>query len=107
MFGDLYRLVSPYESDFAALAYVSEDHSRALLFIYNLNHRLNHTMPQIKMRGLDSARRYHVREINIVDGQFHSHLHDSTQSADTLIKHGIRIGLTREYDSAVFEFTAV
>ena len=106
MFGDLYRLLSPYDGDFTAMLYVSSDKTRALLFAFNINHKLGHTMPQIRLRGLDQNLHYHLHELNTIDGRVHSRLEDTTLSANTLLLNGIRIHLTQEYDSAVIELTA-
>ena len=102
-FGDLYRLISPYESDFAALMYVSEDKSRALVFAYNVNHYLGHPLPRIQLRGLDPDRTYSIKEINVRNGHVHSTLDGHVVGGDTLTSHGMTIHLTKEHDSAVFE----
>lgn len=57
--GDLYRLVSPIESDRSALIYVAEDRSDAVVFMYNLQDPLLGTRSatrestQVILRGLD------------------------------------------------------
>ena len=63
--GDLYRLESPYQQPRAALAYVAPDRASAVLFIY----QLRESAPgPIRLRGLDPARRYRVREVNLAPG---------------------------------------
>ncbi|MBO7397148.1 MAG: alpha-galactosidase [Bacteroidales bacterium] len=63
--GDLYRLASPYDGDYYALMYVSEDRSRAVVFTYCLRYRnrsqATHTF---RLKGLDPDRLYKVTELN-------------------------------------------
>ena len=105
MFGDLYRLVSPYDHDFSSVMYVSEDKSRALVFAYNINHSLGHVQPQIQLRGLDPDRLYKINEINTQDDRLHTQHNGQTMGGDTLMARGLKVHLTKEYDSAAFELT--
>ena len=63
--GDLYRLENPYEGDYYSLMYVSEDRSRAVVFVFCLRYQdravATHALP---LRGLDPSRRYRVTEQN-------------------------------------------
>ena len=63
--GDLYRLVSPYESnrDFSSLMYVSEGKERAVLFAYR--HLFKHCMSNIiiRLQGLNPDAKYRIREV--------------------------------------------
>ena len=63
--GDLYRLSSPYDSDYYAIMYVSPDRRRAVAFTYCLRYQNRavgaHT---IRMQGLDPECRYKVKELN-------------------------------------------
>jgi alpha-galactosidase len=62
--GDLYRLLSPLESDRVALAYVSEDKSEAVVFMYTLADTLGGTRevtnsePRLRLKGLQPDRVY-------------------------------------------------
>ncbi len=64
--GDLYRIASPYEGDYYALMYVSEDKRRAVVFTYCLRYQNRgvgtHTF---RLQGLDPARKYKVKEQNV------------------------------------------
>ena len=48
---DLYRLISPYEENRAALMYVNSDKRKALLFAYTLNSRRGETFHQDQTSG--------------------------------------------------------
>jgi alpha-galactosidase len=102
--GDLYRLESPYEHPRAALSYVSENRAHAVVFIYQLRET---AFTPVKPRGLDPARLYRVREINLPEGR-KSRLGIDGQLIDgaTLMAEGLTSPLRRALDSAVIEFTA-
>src|SRR5882724_9811798 len=59
--GDLYRLESPYESIRCALNYVSKDHQRAVLFVFQMK---NGAAPPVRLLGLTPQRQYTVYELN-------------------------------------------
>ena len=64
--GDLYRLSSPFDSDFYSLMYVSPDRRRAVVFCYCLRFQ-NHSIGGhvFRMQGLDPELRYTVSELNV------------------------------------------
>jgi alpha-galactosidase len=63
--GDLYRLVSPYESNRAVLMYVSADKNRSVLFNYHLNTRRQDIFNRVLLQGLDPQKNYRLKEINL------------------------------------------
>lgn len=67
-FGDLYRLISPYEESRAVLMYVSENKSKAVLFNYHLNTRRKDIFTRVQLQGLDTKKKYRLREINLFPG---------------------------------------
>ena len=100
--GDLYRLASPYENDFASLMYVSEDRSRAVVFLLGLAHGIRHDYTQaMRLKGLDAAKRYRVEEID-VGARRHSKASGRTIGGDALMSAGIFSTLNGDYDSAVY-----
>jgi len=102
--GDLYRLQSPYERPQAALGYVSPDRSRAVVFVYRLGEA---AFPPVKPRGLDPARRYRVREVNLPPGrQSRLGLHEQVVDGATLMEEGFPAPLRRSLESAVVEIVA-
>ena len=105
MFGDLYRLISPYESNFASSMYVTEDKGRAVVFAYNINHMLGHKTPQVLLKGLDPNKKYKVKEINKYNDQSHCSNDCKIVMGEALMACGIKLTLTKEHDSAVIELT--
>ena len=108
--GSLYRLASPYETDHAALCYVGEDRKRAVAFVYGVGRRDRNGAPEtLRIPGLDPARRYRVREINLPkEGEgLHIDVSGKTFGADALAAAGIPFRLDYGDDSLVVEFEAV
>ena len=64
--GDLYRLSDPYNSDYYAFMYVSEDKTKAVVFAFCLRYqnRAGGGHP-FALRGLDPSRKYLVTEQNV------------------------------------------
>lgn len=112
MQGDLYRLQSPYDSPQAALSYVAPDRDRAVVFVYRLRESV---ASAVKPRGLDPAKRYRVREINLptttrADGtvvEATSRLgNNMVMDGAALMEEGFSAPLRRPLESAVIELTA-
>ncbi|MCQ2180922.1 MAG: alpha-galactosidase [Bacteroidales bacterium] len=67
-FGDIYRLVSPYDGlGVASLMYVAQDKSRAAFYWWRLENLYDSRYPRVRMRGLDPDRQYRVSELNRID----------------------------------------
>jgi alpha-galactosidase len=102
--GDLYRLESPYERPRAVLSYVSRDRSAAVVFLYQLRES---AQGPVRPRGLDPARRYHVRELNLPPGaRSRLEIDDRVIDGATLMEHGFASPLRRPIESAVIHLTA-
>lgn len=98
--GDLYRLVSPYEGNHAAVNYVSKDKSRAVLFAYDLHPRYRELLYPVRLQGLDPQASYQVVETNLADGQQATTV---TYSGDYLMKVGLDVFTANEGTSHVYE----
>jgi alpha-galactosidase len=102
--GDLFRLESPYEQPRAVLSYLSSDRSRAVVFAYQLGET---AFGPIRPRGLDPARRYRVREINLPEGtRSRLSVHDQVLDGQALMDEGFNSPLRRSVESAVIELVA-
>jgi len=107
--GDLYRLVNPHDNPIAALMYVDPDKARAIVFNYLVDNRqrLIETQRPVKLEGLDPARKYTVKEINLYPGTktfIHS---DTIYSGATLMNVGINPGVNLRRTSVVLEVNEV
>ena len=67
-FGDIYRLVSPYDhKGLASMMYVTEGKDKAVFYWWKTESMQNEHLPRVKMAGLDPSRIYTVRELNRID----------------------------------------
>ncbi len=67
-FGDIYRLISPYEGlNVASLMYVAKDKAEAVFYWYKLEHFKNIHLPRVKLAGLDPQKLYRIEELNCID----------------------------------------
>lgn len=101
--GEMYRLVSPYEGNHAAVNYVSEDKTHAVLFAYDLHPRYKEPLFNVKLQGLDPSLVYSVKEINMPEGL---KAETRTYTGDYLMKIGLPVLTASEGTSHVLELTA-
>ncbi|MDO6802016.1 alpha-galactosidase [Wenyingzhuangia sp. 1_MG-2023] len=105
-FGDLYRLLSPYDEDgYAAINYVTPSKKEALLMVYSHEHHRRYERNFVKMKGLDPARVYKVEEINIDTKKSHISFNHQLISGEVLMNRGIWVDLRRPLESAVFKIS--
>lgn len=105
--GDMYHLVSPYESQNMAVNYVSKDKSKAVIFGYNLRPRYASAVPMVYPRGLDPDRQYTVTETNLMpDKKSSFSFNGQTFSGDFLMKTGLNILGSGQGESHVLELVA-
>jgi alpha-galactosidase len=67
-FGDLYRIISPYDENRMVAMYVNAEKSKAVLFNYNLNTRYKEVFNRVRLQGLDNQKLYKVEETNLMPG---------------------------------------
>ncbi|NDV80404.1 alpha-galactosidase [Bacteroides sp. 51] len=107
-FGDLYRLVSPFDKkEVASLMYCTPEKDCAVFFAYKLDHYANQVIAPFRMAGLDATKYYRLREINVPDGEKPCHLDGKVVSGKLLMTVGLDIPLHKEYASRVFELNVV
>ena len=103
--GDVYRLASPYEGDYYALMYVSQDQSRAVVYTYCLKYQNRAVGAHVfRMDGLDPARSYRVTELNADRSCWWGS--GKTHAGDFLMNGGFNPVLLKTFDSAVFYLEA-
>ena len=67
-FGDIYRLVSPYDKKgLASMMYVDEAKTKSVFFWWKTESFQNEHLPRVKMAGLDAKKMYKVHELNCID----------------------------------------
>ena len=99
-FGDIYRLLSPYDhKGLASLMYVSEPKDKAVFYWWKTEQFQNEHLPRIKMAGLDANRQYRVHELDRIDTKPLS-FEGKTFSGAFLMNHGLEIPYTHTVDWA-------
>ena len=67
-FGNIYRLVSPYDrKGLASLMYVTDQKDKAVWYWWKTESFQNEHLPRVRMAGLDANRMYKVHELNRID----------------------------------------
>ncbi|TWF44694.1 alpha-galactosidase [Chitinophaga polysaccharea] len=107
-YGNLYRLVSPYQENRAVFQYTSDDQKKTIVFNYLMNVGKNDVFTPVKLLGLDPQQQYRIREINLFPGTRSSFHLDKLYSGDFLMKEGIQLapGGGRSLTSNILEITA-
>lgn len=101
MYGDLYRVISPYEGNgYYSILYVSKDKKQAVLFEYCFEFQGRVGTPILKLNGLDRNSTYKLTELNVENSIFWGN--NMSFSGEYLINEGINPLLQKCYDSAVF-----
>lgn len=106
--GDQYRLMSPYESDHAAVMYTAEGGSKAVLFAFDIHPRYAELLQPLRLEGLKNEARYTIKEINLVPGtKSMLACNNNTYSGEYLMKVGIPVFSSRQTNSHVIEIMEV
>jgi alpha-galactosidase len=108
LFGDLYRLESPYESNRAVVQYVAENKNKAIVFNYHLNTRRQDIFNNVKLQGLDPKKNYHIQEINLFPGTKTSQpYNDKVLTGEYLMTVGLNVsaGKINPLTSNIYEIT--
>ncbi|MBQ3698981.1 MAG: alpha-galactosidase [Prevotella sp.] len=67
-FGNIFRLVSPYDrKGLASMMYVNDEQSKAVWYWWKTESFQNEHLPRVKMAGLNPTRMYKVHELNRID----------------------------------------
>lgn len=90
-FGDLYRLLSPYdEKGAASLMYVAPEKDKAVFYWWKTRAFRNEILPRVTMKGLDPNKNYTIRELNRIDTKPLS-FEGKTYSGKFLMDNGLEI----------------
>jgi len=107
-FGDLYRLISPYEGNRAVLMYVNSTKSKAILFNYHLNSRRKDIFNRVLLQGLDPSKKYRLKEINLFpEAKSAQPDNDKVFTGEYLMNVGINLtpGRVNALTSNIYELT--
>ena len=65
-YGDLYRLLSPFEGNYTSFLYVSENKKDAVLFIYRVINEPNKPLFRLRLEGLEQSDNYRIDNGDII-----------------------------------------
>lgn len=99
-FGNLYRLEDPHAGYRGALDFVSQDHSRAVLFVFQLNDGRNMA---VHPRGLDPARHYTIHELNPAPGRAPVPQEGQTLTGAELMHDGVVPSCAHAVEACILE----
>ncbi|HEY9256789.1 alpha-galactosidase [Chitinophaga sp.] len=107
-YGSLYRLVSPYTTNFSSLMYVDSTQRKAVVFAYNMETMQQDTWPEWKFNGLDPNKNYRVTEINLSkDAKPQFPESGRVFSGETLMSQGLKWYMKKIETSSVLELEAI
>lgn len=109
-FGDLYRLVSPYDNKgLASLMYVTPEKEEAVFYVYKTAHFINSIIPVVKMAGLDPNKKYMVKDLTPVDENKPCALDGKVFNGKVLMEEGLamRTLLKTEYSSVALRLVEI
>ncbi|HEY9046850.1 MAG TPA: alpha-galactosidase [Ohtaekwangia sp.] len=106
--GDLYRLLSPYESKRVAMMYTLPDQKEALVFSYLLKKEIYGDDQTLYLKGLDPKKLYTLKEINKAVDKYSwfSALEGKKYTGEFLMTYGVRFPMYNEFESVVFQVIA-
>ena len=97
-FGNIYRLVSPYDKKgLASMMYVNDEQSKAVWYWWKTESFQNEHLPRVKMAGLNPDKMYKVHELNRIDMQ-PLDFEGKSFSGAYLMSHGLDVPYRNEVD---------
>lgn len=109
-FGDLYRLVSPYDNKgLSSLMYITPEKDKAVFYVYKIAHFINMIVPNVQMNGLDPQKQYRIIDLTAEKADKPCALHNKVFSGKLLMEEGLPMKnlLKNEYSSLALELTEV
>lgn len=106
--GDLFRLVDPKKNDYAALMFATKNKNRAVLMSYLVGNRNGDgSQTPFRLEGLDPAKKYKIKELNLYPETKSALKEDEIYSGDYLMTVGFNPIVNARRTSVIVEITAV
>jgi alpha-galactosidase len=106
--GDQYRLSDPVTQSVAAVMYVDTTRSSAIMFNYLVNNRYGQgSKLPVRLKGLDAAKHYRLKELNVYPGASSSIDSKKIYSGDFLMNIGLNPEINSYKTSAVIQLTEI
>lgn len=109
-FGDLYRLISPYDNrGIASLMYVTPQKDEAVFYAYKITHFINMVIPKVRMNGLDANKMYRLTDLTPTSEKHVCRFHEKIISGRILMEEGLSLQevLKDEYSSLALKLQEV
>jgi alpha-galactosidase len=106
--GDIYRISDPWERPFASVLAVDEKKERAVSFNYAVSNRFefSYSFAPIRLQGLDPAKKYRLKELNVFPGTASSLDQSAVYSGEYLMNVGFNPDVSARRTSVIVEFRA-
>jgi alpha-galactosidase len=106
--GDQYRLSDPQTQSVAAIMYVDSAKSSAIMFNYLVNNRYGqgNRLP-ILLKGLDAAKHYSLKELNVYPGTSSAIDSNKVYTGDFLMKVGVNPNISSARTSEVIQLKEI
>ncbi|MFF5381216.1 alpha-galactosidase [Pedobacter suwonensis] len=106
--GEQYRLADPRTGSVASMLYVNEQKTEGVIFNYLVNYRYGESSKYpVKLNGLDAAKKYQIREINLFPDSKSPIDANRIYTGDFLMNIGFNPVLTANRTSVVLKFEEV
>ncbi|RZK79198.1 MAG: alpha-galactosidase [Pedobacter sp.] len=106
--GDQYRLANPREGSIAAMLYLNANKTSGVIFNYLVNNRYDESskMP-IRLKGLDGAKKYALKELNVYPGTTSTIDSAKSYTGDFLMKIGFNPNVNSSRTSVVLQIEEI
>jgi alpha-galactosidase len=106
--GDQYRLANPREGSIAAMLYLNANKTSGVIFNYLVNNRYDESskMP-IRLKGLDGAKKYTLKELNVFPGTTSTIDATKSYTGDFLMKIGFNPNVNSSRTSVVLQIEEI
>ena len=108
--GDFYRLVNPWDNQFAASMVVNEAQTRAVMFNYLTTNRFfmnSLTVKPVKMKGLNPLKKYVIKEFNLYEDIKTTLNTEGVYTGEYLMTVGFNPDITSQRTSVILEINEV
>ena len=107
--GDMYRLVNPFENQMASVQFVNKNKDQSVVFNYLTENRydLVSLLKGIKLSGLDTKKKYKIKEINLYPNSKSTINTEQIYSGEYLMTIGINPDISSRRTSVVLEINEV
>lgn len=106
--GDQYRLSNPRDASVASMLFMDAERSSGIIFNYLVNNRYDESSKlPIRLKGLDAAKKYRIKELNIYPGTNSSIDSSKTYSGEFLMTVGFNPNVNSARTSVVLQLEKV